>query len=62
MFFKPALEKILKKIDYKEEIINTRTRKTIQQHELDIEEISASLKRANLRIIVIEEGIEVETK
>ena len=29
---------------------------------MDIEEISASLKRANLRIIGIEEGIEAETK
>ena len=29
---------------------------------MDIEEISANLKRANLRIIGIEEGIEAETK
>ena len=36
--------------------------KTIRQHELDIEEISANLKRANLRIIGIEEGIEAETR
>ena len=35
--------------------------KKIQQHEADMEEIWAQFKRANLRIIGIEEGREVET-
>ena len=46
----------------KNECIVYNLEKTIQQHELDIEEISANLKRANLGIIGIEEGIEAETK
>ena len=46
----------------KNEHIVYKLEKTIRQHELDIEEISASLKRANIRIIGIEEGLETETK
>ena len=46
----------------KNERIVYNLEKTIQQHELDIEEISANLKRANRKIIGIEEGIETETK
>ena len=44
--------------------VNTvyKLEKKIRQHELDIEEISASLKRASIRIIGIEEGSEAETK
>ena len=41
---------------------NQKEKKPIQQHELDIEEISASLKRGNIRIIGIEEGLEAEPK
>ena len=44
----------------KNENIVYNLEKTIQQHELDMEEIWAHLKRANLIIIGIEEGREVE--